>query len=177
MDQHSVQGGVVILLGMLHTKETQISFGHLGLWLMCAFTFFTWVQDADCGFALGIACKQALRGTLAAGQEKEGELPTMSLEFEFHLHFPCGSLRTELSIFCQSARSRNEGNAVLQLFLETSIHSTIFYPFFSWLNCISWFLVIILSVPSTYHFPFGDHFINILITFPLDCVSILFGEN
>ena len=28
-----------ILLGMLHTKETRISSGHLGLWLMCAFTF------------------------------------------------------------------------------------------------------------------------------------------
>ena len=35
-----------------------------------------------------------------------------------------------------------------------------FDPFFSWLNCISWFLAIILSVPFTYHFPFGDHFIN-----------------
>ena len=29
----------LILLGMLHTKETRISLGHLGLWLMCAFTF------------------------------------------------------------------------------------------------------------------------------------------
>ena len=33
---------------------------------------------------------------------------TTCLEFEFHLHFPCGSLWTELSDFCQSARSRNE---------------------------------------------------------------------
>jgi len=31
---------------------------------------------------LFIACKQALQGALAAGQEKEGELATMSLEFE-----------------------------------------------------------------------------------------------
>ena len=36
------------------------------------------------------------------------ELATTSLEFEFHLHFPCGSLWTELSDFRQSARSRNE---------------------------------------------------------------------
>ena len=32
-----------------------------------------------------ITCKQALRGTLAVGQEKEGELAITSLEFE-HLH-------------------------------------------------------------------------------------------
>ena len=41
-------------------------------------------------------------------REKEGELATMSLEFEFHLQFPCGSLSTELSDFRQSTRSRNE---------------------------------------------------------------------
>ena len=35
-----------------------------------------------------IACKQALWGALAAGWEKEGELATTSLEFEFHLQFP-----------------------------------------------------------------------------------------
>ena len=32
-----------------------------------------------------LACEQALRGTLAARQEKEGEVATTSLEFEFHL--------------------------------------------------------------------------------------------
>ena len=31
--------GLAILLGMLHAKETRISSGHLGLWLVCAFTF------------------------------------------------------------------------------------------------------------------------------------------
>ena len=30
-----------------------------------------------------LACKQALWGALAKGQEKEGELTTMSLEFEY----------------------------------------------------------------------------------------------
>ena len=40
MDWYPVQGGVAILLGMLHAKETRISCGHLGLWLICAFTFF-----------------------------------------------------------------------------------------------------------------------------------------
>ena len=58
--------------------------------------------------ALWLACEQALPGALAAGQEKEGELATKSMEFEFHLQFPCGSLSSELSDFCQSARSRNE---------------------------------------------------------------------
>ena len=52
-----------------------------------------------------IACEQALRGALGAGWEKEGELATTSLEFEFRLQFPCGFLSTELSDFCQSARS------------------------------------------------------------------------
>ena len=33
---------------------------------------------------------QALWGALAAGWEKEGELVTSSLEFEFRLQFPCG---------------------------------------------------------------------------------------
>ena len=44
MDTHPVQGrggegggGVAILLGMLHAKETGISFNRLGLWLVCAF--------------------------------------------------------------------------------------------------------------------------------------------
>ena len=55
-------------------------------------------------FNIASLCQQALhKGTLAAGQEKEGELATTSLEIEFHLQFPCGSLWTELSDFCQSA--------------------------------------------------------------------------
>ena len=33
IDQHPVQGGVVVLLGMLHAKETGITFGHLDLCL------------------------------------------------------------------------------------------------------------------------------------------------
>ena len=33
-----------------------------------------------------IPCKQALRGALAAGREKEGELATTSLEFEAAIH-------------------------------------------------------------------------------------------
>ena len=35
-----------------------------------------------------VASEQALRGTLAVGREKEGELVTTSLEFEFRLQFP-----------------------------------------------------------------------------------------
>ena len=51
-----------------------------------------------------VACEQALWGPLSAGQELEGELATMSLEFEF----PGGSPSTKLSDFHQSARSRSE---------------------------------------------------------------------
>ena len=57
---------------------------------------------------LCLACEQALRGALVAGREKEGELAITSLEFEFHIQFPCGSPSTELSDFRQSARSGNE---------------------------------------------------------------------
>ena len=32
---------------------------------------------------VSVACKQAIRGALAAGREKEGELATTSLEFEY----------------------------------------------------------------------------------------------
>ena len=34
------RGGVAILLGMLHAKETGISSSRLSLWLVCAITFF-----------------------------------------------------------------------------------------------------------------------------------------
>ena len=51
-----------------------------------------------------LAWEPALWGTLVAGWEKEGELVRTSLESEFHLQFPCGSLSTELSDYCQSAR-------------------------------------------------------------------------
>ena len=40
MNQHPVQGGVAILLGMLHATETGISSGRVGLRLVCAFTLF-----------------------------------------------------------------------------------------------------------------------------------------
>ena len=36
------------------------------------------------------ASSQALPGALATGLEKEGELATTSLEFEFHLQSPSG---------------------------------------------------------------------------------------
>ena len=47
-------------------------------------------------------------GALAVHREKEEELATEALEFEFHLQLPCGSPSTELSDFPQSARSGNE---------------------------------------------------------------------
>ena len=55
-----------------------------------------------------LACEQALLGALAAGREKEGELATMLLEFEFHLQFPCSSPLTELSNFHQSCAKVND---------------------------------------------------------------------
>ena len=61
-----------------------------------------------CQIVVLVACKQALQGALAAGREKEGELATMSLEFEFHLQFPHSSPSTELSDFHHSVQSGNE---------------------------------------------------------------------
>ena len=55
-----------------------------------------------------LSTEQALRGTLATRQKKEGELATASLEFDFHLKFPCGSLLTELPDFSQSVPSGNK---------------------------------------------------------------------
>ena len=55
-----------------------------------------------------LPCEQAVRGALAAGWEKEGELANTSLEVEFHLQCPRGYPSTELSNFRQSARSGNE---------------------------------------------------------------------
>ena len=57
---------------------------------------------------LGIVREQALNGALAAGRENQGELAITSLEFEFHLQFPCCSPSNELSDFRQSAKSRNK---------------------------------------------------------------------
>ena len=55
-----------------------------------------------------LACEKAPGAALAAGWEKEGELATTSLEFEFRVQFPCGWPLTELSDFRQSAQSENE---------------------------------------------------------------------
>ena len=40
MDEHPIQGGVAILPGMLHAKETGLSSGRSGLWLVCTLNFF-----------------------------------------------------------------------------------------------------------------------------------------
>ena len=55
-----------------------------------------------------LSTEQALRGTLATRQKKEGQLATASLEFDFHLKFPCDSLLTELPDFSQSVLSGNK---------------------------------------------------------------------
>ena len=66
---------------------------HLHHWFPHKLTSEKWVQNSY----TDVAYKKALWGALAAGREKGGELATTSLEFEFCLQFPCGSLSTELS--------------------------------------------------------------------------------
>ena len=65
--------------------------------------FGFWISR--CGFR---SLRASSPGALAAGLEKEGELVTASLEFEFHLQFRYGSPSTDLSDFRQSARSGHE---------------------------------------------------------------------
>jgi len=64
---------------------------------------FTNLEQKTTKLGAHLACKQALQGVLAGGQEKEGEPATTSLEFEFQIQLPCGSPSTELSDFHQSA--------------------------------------------------------------------------
>ena len=61
----------------------------MGYGLHCAITLILLYDGKS-----DLACEQALRSDTAMGWEKEGELATMSLEFEFHLQFPCGSPST-----------------------------------------------------------------------------------
>ena len=78
-----------------------------------------WV-DAKRGFVHTIldnlASEQAVRGggAPAAGQEEKGERATTSLEFEFHLQFPCGSLSTELSDSANQREAETSANVILK---------------------------------------------------------------
>ena len=97
-------------------------------------------------------------------------------EFEFHFQFPCGSLSTLLSHFHQSAQSKNEHNTLLQLFLKPPLTTQIFTPF-----SLGWIVFFGFWHKS---FQFHPHksfplviILLILITFPLNCVMILFREN
>ena len=56
-----------------------------------------------------VACEQVLRrGALAAGLEKEGELETAPMEFEFQ--FPCGSSRLSCQIFADQREAETSAN-------------------------------------------------------------------
>ena len=61
-------------------------------------------------FIAALSCEQALRDTLAAGREKEGELATMSLKFEFHLQLPFGAQSTELLDFPNQREAETSAN-------------------------------------------------------------------
>ena len=47
MGQHAIQGGVAILLGMLHATETGINSGRVGLWLVWAFTLPQVIKEIE----------------------------------------------------------------------------------------------------------------------------------
>ena len=60
MDWHPVQGGVAIFLGMLHDKETGISSGHFGLWLVCTFAIYLVLRVLELfnGLSKGALCSE-----------------------------------------------------------------------------------------------------------------------
>ena len=60
-----------------------------------------WLRNVPQGTGTSnfIACEQALQVTLMARWKKEVELATTSLEFNFHVQFPCGSQSTGSLIF------------------------------------------------------------------------------
>ena len=98
---------------------------------------------------LFLACEQALRGVLAARREKEGELSTTSLEFEFHLQFPCGSPSTELSDFPQSALSGNERECKQTKKTRAKGNDVISYVISANQHFASTFSMQILNIPET----------------------------
>ena len=53
--------------------------------LLCQGGMFCDSPSKETTDEIAVACEQALRGALAAGQEKEGKLATMFLEFELLL--------------------------------------------------------------------------------------------
>ena len=78
------------------------------IWKYLRIVIFGFQHFKKMKFENFVEFEHALRGALTAGREKEEELSTTSLEFEFHLQFPCGSPSTDLSDLRQSARSSND---------------------------------------------------------------------
>ena len=62
-----------------------------------------------CGFSL----RASSPGRSGGGAGKGRRACNYVSEFEFHLQFPCGSQSTELSEFCESARSGNEHECII----------------------------------------------------------------
>ena len=64
--------------------------------------------DQHCHVTCSLRASSPGRSGGGAGKGKRAcNFATTSLEFKFHLQFPCDSLSTELSYFRQSARSGN----------------------------------------------------------------------
>ena len=57
-----------------------------------------------------IAGEKALRGALVVGREKEGELATTSLEYEFHLQFPVAPRRLSCQISDNQRKAERSAN-------------------------------------------------------------------
>ena len=107
-----------------------------------------------------LACNQAHQNALVAGLEEEGEIATTDL---WNLNPTSNSHVAPCWLSCQFSANPREAEMSTTLlyncFLKPPFTTQFFTPFS--LGLIVFFgLAIILSVPSTYHFPFSDHFIN-----------------
>ena len=87
-----------------------------------------------------ISLRASSPGCSGGGAGKGRELATTSVEFQFHLQFPCGSSSTELSDFRQSAWNGNEreckqtlktrakGNDVITIVISANQHFASIFP-------------------------------------------------
>ena len=99
--------------------HTKVASPQHSLFLLMLFWWITAVPP--------LACEQGLRGVLAAGREKQVELTTAFLKFEFHLQFHCGSPSTKLSDFRQLAFCIDLFDADIQI-RDTYLQTLLYFP-------------------------------------------------
>ena len=97
---HPIQGGVAILLGMLHANETRISSSCLGLWLLCTLTFTLTLGKHPCRVVLSASPSPHVIKKFCFAFDKLKELGKEQMKFEtawIHFHYCCHCLSSLMS--------------------------------------------------------------------------------